>query len=93
MVYSPELLLLDEPTANLDPHNVSIIEEALTKRNRECRTTTIIVTHNVFQAKRIARKVAFFLDCELIEFSDVDAFFNSPRDPRTASFINGEMVY
>lgn len=93
MAYSPELLLLDEPTANLDPHNISIIEDALIKRNRECRTTTIIVTHNIFEARRIARKVAFFLDGELVEFSAVDSFFNSPRDPRTASFVKGEMAY
>jgi tungstate transport system ATP-binding protein len=93
MVYSPELMLLDEPTANLDPHNVSIIEDALTKSNRENRTTTIIVTHNIFQAKRLAKKVAFFIDGELIEFSDVGSFFNSPKDPRTVSFVKGEMVY
>ncbi len=93
MVYSPELLLLDEPTANLDPHNVSIIEDVLLRSNNENNTTTIIVTHNIFQAKRVAKKVAFFLDGELVEFSDVDSFFNSPKDPRTISFINGEMVY
>jgi len=93
MVYSPELLLLDEPTANLDPHNVSIIEDALTKGNREEKTTTIIVTHNIFQAKRVAKKVAFFLEGELIEFSDVNSFFNSPKDPRTISFVKGDMVY
>lgn len=93
MVYSPELLLLDEPTANLDPYNVSIIEDVLTKGNDECKTTTIIVTHNVFQAKRIAKKVAFLLDGELVEFSSVNDFFNSPKDPRTASFVKGEMVY
>jgi tungstate transport system ATP-binding protein len=93
MVYSPELLLLDEPTANLDPHNVSIIEDALTKGNREKKTTTIIVTHNVFQAKRLAKKVAFMLEGELVEYSEAAPFFTSPKDPRTASFIKGEMVY
>lgn len=93
MVYSPELMLLDEPTANLDPHNVSIIENALSKGNRENKTTTIIVTHNIFQAKRLAKKVAFFLDGILIEFSDADSFFNSPKDPRTVSFVKGEMIY
>ncbi|HPC27909.1 MAG TPA: phosphate ABC transporter ATP-binding protein [Candidatus Methanomethylicus sp.] len=93
MVYTPELLLLDEPTANLDPHNVSIIEDALMACNRENRTTTIIVTHNIFQAKRIAKKVAFLLDGELIEYSAAEEFFSSPKDPRTASFIKGDMVY
>lgn len=93
MVYSPELLLLDEPTANLDPYNVSIIEEALTRGNRDNKTTTIIVTHNIFQARRLAKKVAFFIDGELIEYADAESFFASPKDPRTVSFVKGEMVY
>jgi tungstate transport system ATP-binding protein len=93
LVYDPDLLLLDEPTANLDPYNVSIIEEVLQRSNRERGTTVIVVTHNIFQAKRLARKVAFLLEGELVEFGDSTAFFESPRDPRTLSFTRGEMVY
>jgi tungstate transport system ATP-binding protein len=93
LVYSPDLLLLDEPTANLDPYNVSIIEEVLQSSNKDYGTTIIVVTHNIFQAKRLARKVAFLLEGELVEFGDSTAFFETPRDPRTLSFIRGEMVY
>jgi tungstate transport system ATP-binding protein len=93
LVYDPDLLLLDEPTANLDPYNVSIIEEVLQRSNRERGTTVIVVTHNIFQAKRLARNVAFLLEGELVEISDSAAFFESPRDPRTLSFIRGEMIY
>jgi tungstate transport system ATP-binding protein len=92
LVYDPDLLLLDEPTANLDPYNVSIIEEVLQRSNREHGTTVIIVTHNIFQAKRLAKNVAFLLEGELVEFGNSSAFFESPRDPRTLSFIRGEMV-
>ncbi len=58
LVTEPELLLLDEPTANLDPKNVSIVEEVLTQLNRENRTTIIMTTHNMFQAERLAKRVA-----------------------------------
>lgn len=92
LVYDPDLLLLDEPTANLDPYNVSIIEEVLQSSNRDRGTTVIVVTHNIFQAKRLARKVAFLLEGELVEFGDSITFFESPMDPRTLSFIRGEMV-
>lgn len=93
MVYDPELLLLDEPTANLDPYNISIIEEALMSLNRKAGTTIILVTHNVFQPKRIASKTGLLLEGELVELGATKEFFESPRDPRVASFIRGEMVY
>jgi tungstate transport system ATP-binding protein len=93
MVIQPEVLLLDEPTANLDPYNVGLIEKILLRLNQENQTTLVLVTHNVFQAKRLAHRVAFLLDGKLIEVSDVDTFFNRPQDPRTAAFICGDMVY
>jgi tungstate transport system ATP-binding protein len=93
MVLRPDVLLLDEPTANLDPYNVGLIEDIVQALNRERGTTLILVTHNVFQARRLAQRVALMLDGHLIEIANVDAFFQSPRDPRTAAFVNGEMVY
>jgi tungstate transport system ATP-binding protein len=93
LVYDPELLLLDEPTANLDPRNVSIIEEALIELNKKTGTTMILVTHNVFQPKRIAKKTALLLEGELVEMDDTKSFFEQPRDSRVSSFIKGEMVY
>jgi tungstate transport system ATP-binding protein len=93
MVLRPDVLLLDEPTANLDPYNVGLIEDIVQALNRERGTTLVLVTHNVFQARRLAQRVALMLDGHLIEIANVDAFFQSPRDPRTAAFVNGEMVY
>lgn len=93
LVMQPEVLLLDEPTANLDPYNVGLIEKIILHLNREYNTTLVLVTHNVFQAKRLAQRVAFLLDGRVIEVSDVDAFFHRPADPRTAAFVRGEMVY
>lgn len=93
MVIQPDVLLLDEPTANLDPYNVSLIEQIVRTLNQEERTTTVLVTHNIFQAHRLAHRVGFMLDGRLIEFADVQTFFDAPTDPRTAAFVRGDMVY
>jgi len=90
LVLNPAALLLDEPTANLDPYNVGVIEEIIRGHGE---TTVVLVTHNTFQAKRLADRVGLLLNGKLIELTAADQFFNQPTDPRTRSFINGEMVY
>jgi len=93
LVIAPRVLLLDEPTANLDPYNVGLIEEIIRRQNKEHETTTVVVTHNVFQAKRLAHRVGLLLGGSLIELADAPTFFTAPADPRTAAFVRGEMVY
>ena len=93
LVLQPEVLLLDEPTANLDPYNVALIENIILKRNREHHTTLVLVTHNVFQARRLADRVGFLLDGKLIEAARAEDFFDRPKDARTAAFVRGEMIY
>lgn len=93
MVIRPQVLLLDEPTANLDPYNVGVIEETVRALNREQGTTIVLVTHNVFQAKRLAGRMGLMLDGRIVEVTDVASFFEQPTDPRTAAFVRGEMVY
>jgi tungstate transport system ATP-binding protein len=93
MVLEPEVLLLDEPTANLDPYNVGLIEEIIQTLNRERAITLVLVTHNIFQARRLAHRTALLLEGQVVEVADADTFFESPCDPRTAAFVRGEMVY
>jgi tungstate transport system ATP-binding protein len=93
MVLEPEALLLDEPTANLDPYNVGLIEQIVRRLNQEHGTTIVLVTHNVFQAHRLATRVALLLEGRIVEVQDVQRFFEQPQDPRTSAFIRGEMVY
>jgi tungstate transport system ATP-binding protein len=93
MVLQPDVLLLDEPTANLDPYNVGLIEGIVRSLNQEQGTTLVLVTHNVFQARRLAHRVALLLEGKVVEVDDVHSFFESPRDPRVAAFARGEMVY
>ncbi|MBI3914682.1 MAG: ATP-binding cassette domain-containing protein [Chloroflexi bacterium] len=93
LVINPSVLLLDEPTANLDPYNVGMIEEIVREHNRAQRTTVVLVTHNIFQARRLGTRVGLMLGGRLIEVNATNAFFNSASDPRTAAFVRGEMIY
>ncbi len=93
LVVNPAVLLLDEPTANLDPYNVGLIEKIVAENNRERGTTVVMVTHNVFQAKRLAQRVGLMLGGRMIELAETKRFFEAPIDPRTTAFVNGEMVY
>ncbi len=93
LVIDPAVLLLDEPTANLDPYNIKLIEDIIRQVNRERGVTVVLVTHNVFQARRLAHRTALLLDGRLVEIADTETFFTAPIDPRTAAFVRGDMVY
>ncbi|MDW7777243.1 MAG: ATP-binding cassette domain-containing protein [Methanosarcinales archaeon] len=92
VVFGPDLLLLDEPTANLDPANVAKIEEVIRTINRELDTTIIIATHHMNQVRRLADRVGMLLEGELIESGRVEDVFAGAADDRTRAFIEGEMV-
>jgi tungstate transport system ATP-binding protein len=93
LVLEPEALLLDEPTANLDPARVALVEEVIGEVHRQQGTTVVWATHNLFQARRLAQRVALLLDGRLVEVAPTEEFFGAPRDARTAAFVRGEMVY
>ena len=83
----PEVLLLDEPTASLDPISTQKVEELIYELRRD--VTVIIVTHNMQQAARVSDQTAFFLGGELIEVAPTETMFTSPADERTESYITG----
>jgi tungstate transport system ATP-binding protein len=76
-----------------DPYNVSLIENITHTINEQRKTTIVLVTHNVFQAKRLANRVAFLLEGKTIEIAATKEFFRTPVDARTGSFVRGDMVY
>ena len=57
LVFGPELLLLDEPTSNIDPDSIKIIEREIVNFNRETKATIVIVTHNMEQSKRLCENI------------------------------------
>ncbi|MBI4420761.1 MAG: phosphate ABC transporter ATP-binding protein [Gemmatimonadetes bacterium] len=83
----PEVLLLDEPTASLDPTGTQRIEDLVQDLKREF--TVVIVTHNLQQAGRISDDTAFFYLGELIETGVTEDIFTAPRDPRTEAYVTG----
>ena len=68
------------------------ILQLLIALNRVGRTI-VLVTHNIFQARRLAHRVAFMLEGAIVELADKDQFFENPQDARTAAFVAGDMVY
>jgi phosphate transport system ATP-binding protein len=83
----PDVLLLDEPTASLDPLSTQKIEELLYELRSE--VTVVIVTHNMQQAARVSNRTAFLLGGELIEVSPTSVLFTAPTDHRTEAYITG----
>jgi tungstate transport system ATP-binding protein len=93
LAIEPDVLLLDEPTANLDPANVALVEKVVLDMQRQRVMTVIWATHNLFQARRVADRVCLFLNGNLIESAPTEEFFEKPTDERSAQFVQGKMVY
>jgi len=91
-VLQPKLLLLDEPTASLDPANGGIIEKAILDVNKRYGTTVILVTHSIHQAMRLAGRSAFMMDGVIVESGQTKQLITTPKDPRTGQFIRGEII-
>jgi phosphate transport system ATP-binding protein len=84
----PELLLLDEFSIAVDPVTTMRIEDVLKELREE--VTIVLVTNLVQQARRLARRTAFFLNGELVEVGETEEFFTGTvRDPRTRQYVEG----
>jgi len=92
LAYDPEILLLDEPTSDLDPRNTALIEDAVLEA-RDRGIGVVVATHDMHQAERIADRVAVLLENDIIEIGRTENVFEDPVDERTQKFINGELVY
>ncbi len=83
----PDVLLLDEPCASIDPVSSAKIEQTIDELRHE--HAIVLVTHNLQQAARVADFVGFMYLGELLEFGGVHDVFLRPREPRTERFITG----
>ena len=83
----PEVILLDEPTASLDPQGTQRIEELLFELKRHF--TIIIVTHNMQQAARVSDTTTFFYLGSMIETGPSRQIFTAPRNEQTEAYITG----
>jgi len=87
LVIKPEVILMDEPTASLDPISTAKIEELIQVLKKDY--TIVIVTHNMQQAARVADKTAFFMLGEIIEYDDTVKMFTKPGNKMTEDYITG----
>ena len=90
LVLRPKVLLLDEPTANLDPAAVRGVEELIGTISA-AGTKILMTTHDIAQAKRLAADVMFLHHGRLLEHAPATEFFVSPKDPVAAGFVAGEL--
>jgi phosphate transport system ATP-binding protein len=84
---APHVLLLDEPTASLDPLSTQKVEELVYELRSSM--TVIIVTHNMQQAARVSDRTAFMLSGEMVETAPTRTMFTTPTDSRTEAYITG----
>ncbi len=87
LALEPEVILLDEPTSGLDPISTAKIEVTLQELKEVY--TIILVPHSIQQASRTADYCAFFLQGELVEYSEGKKMFTNPQDKRTEDYITG----
>ena len=92
MIARPELLLLDEPTANLDPVSVSKIEEVLANTIREQKTTVIMATHDMSQGQRLADMIGVLMNGEILQIGSPSEIFCSPSNKDVAEFVGVENI-
>ena len=83
----PKLLLLDEPCSALDPAGIEAIETLIKDLKKDF--SIIIVTHSMSQAKRVSDETIFMYMGELVEMGPTKALFETPREARTAAYIEG----
>ncbi len=91
LIVNPNLLLLDEPTANLDPYSLNLIEDLVLEEN-SIGKTVIFTTHDMSQAKRLATDVIFLNKGKVLEQTVSKRFFKNPKTLEAQKYINGEIL-
>ncbi|UCH51619.1 MAG: ABC transporter ATP-binding protein [Chloroflexota bacterium] len=92
LVLEPEVLLLDEPTANLDPVSTAKIEQLISYIARQHNTTIIMATHDMSQGQQLADRIGVLLDGKLIQIGNTNDVFYSPQNKEVAHFVGMENI-
>lgn len=92
MVTEPEILLMDEPTANLDPVSVEMIEELTLRINRELGTTIVFSTHDMYQGQRLAHRIGVLMDGTFAQVGTPREVFTLPASRKVARFVGIENI-
>jgi len=88
LVVEPKVLLLDEPTSNLDPANATVIVEVIQEFAK--KGLVIISTHNFFDVRRIAKWAIYLEKGKVVDKGRINDLLDNPKDNRVRKFVNGE---
>ncbi len=91
LAIGPDVLLLDEPVANLDPASTLAIEDMISQA-RDAGVSVVLVTHDLAQARRLADEIVFMHRGKIVERGSASTFFKSPRTELAAAFVRGEIL-
>ena len=91
IILKPAILFLDEPTANLDPSSIHLIEKILKNAN-SAGVKIIFITHDINQAKRIADDIIFIQKGKVLEHTETNVFFKKPQTSETAAYLDGKII-
>ncbi|MBM4446371.1 MAG: ABC transporter ATP-binding protein [Chloroflexi bacterium] len=92
LVTQPEVLFLDEPTANLDPVSASQVEKVLSNIIQEQRVTVIMATHDMSQGQRLADKIGVLIGGEILQIGSPNEIFCAPKNMEVAEFVGVENI-
>ena len=92
LAIEPELLLLDEPTANLDPVSTSHIEKLVTDVIKRSNMTVMMATHDMFQGQRLADRMGVLVAGQMLQTGNPREIFSSPRGREIAEFVGMENI-
>jgi len=92
MVTQPDVLLLDEPTANLDPVSSDLIEDLILRINKKFRTTIVMSTHDMIQGQRLADRIGVIMNGRLVQVGSSAEIFYQPSGREIARFVGIEAI-
>jgi len=92
MVTEPDVLLLDEPTANLDPVSSELIESLIIRINKEMHTTVVMSTHDMIQGQRLADRIGVIIGGKLAQVGSTSDIFYQPNGSEIARFVGIDTV-
>jgi len=92
LVTQPEILFLDEPTANLDPPSTAKVEQVIHNVIKERKVTVAMATHDMVQGQQLATRIAVLLDGKIMQVGRPSEIFSSPESQRVAEFVGIENI-